>query len=100
LSTLRHPVERASCPDRVRVGVLFGDIRGFTAFCESAEPEETIEVPQTCHEEMSQLISAHGAGVDPRLGYGIMALFNDPLPCDDPAGDAVRLAISKRARTR
>lgn len=83
---------------RALLGVLFCDIRGFTAFCETAEPEETIEVLQTYHEEMGKLINAHGAGVDHRMGDGIMVLFNDPLPCDDPAGDAVRLAIAMRAR--
>ena len=83
---------------RALLGVLFCDIRGFTAFCETAEPEETIEILQTYHEEMGKLINAHGAGVDHRMGDGIMVLFNDPLPCDDPAGDAVRLAIAMRAR--
>ena len=83
---------------RALLGVLFCDIRGFTAFCETAEPEETIEVLQTYHEEMGKLINAHGAGVDHRMGDGIMVLFNDPLPCEDPAGDALRLAIAMRAR--
>jgi class 3 adenylate cyclase len=83
---------------RALLGVLFCDIRGFTAFCETAEPEETIEVLQTYHEEMGKLIDGHGAGVDHRMGDGIMVLFNDPLPCDDPAGDAVRLAIAMRDR--
>jgi len=83
---------------RALLGVLFCDIRGFTAFCETAEPEETIEVLQIYHEEMGKLINAHGAGVDHRMGDGIMVLFNDPLPCDDPAGDAVRLAVAMRAK--
>lgn len=82
---------------RALLGVLFCDIRGFTAFCETAEPEETIEVLQTYHEEMGKLINAHGAGVDHRMGDGIMVLFNDPVPCKDPAGDAVRLAIAMRS---
>lgn len=83
---------------RALLGVLFCDIRGFTAFCETAEPEETIEVLQNYHEEMGKLINDHGAGVDHRMGDGIMVLFNDPLPCDDPAGEAVRLAIAMRAQ--
>jgi len=83
---------------RALLGILFCDIRGFTAFCETAEPEETIEVLQTYHEEMGKLIVAHGAGVDHRSGDGIMVLFNDPLPCDDPAGDALRLALAMRER--
>jgi GAF domain-containing protein len=90
--------EKMLSSHRALLGVLFCDIRGFTAFCETAEPEETIEVLQTYHEEMGKLINAHGAGVDHRMGDGIMVLFNDPLPCDDPAGEALRLAIAMRAR--
>ncbi len=90
--------EKLLSSHRALLGVLFCDIRGFTAFCETAEPEETIEVLQTYHEEMGRLINAHGAGVDHRMGDGIMVLFNDPLPCDDPAGDAVRLAMAMRER--
>ena len=81
---------------RALIAVLFCDIRGFTAFCETAEPEETIEVLQTYHEEMGKLINTHGAGVDHRSGDGIMVIFNDPLPCDDPAGDALRMALAMR----
>jgi len=83
---------------RALIATLFCDIRGFTAFCETAEPEETIEVLQAYHEEMGTLISAHGAGVDKRMGDGIMVIFNDPLPCEDPAGEAVRLSIAMRDR--
>ena len=83
---------------RSLIATLFCDMRGFTAFCETAEPEETIEVLQAYHEELGQLISAHGGGVDKRMGDGIMVIFNDPLPCEDPAGDAVRLAVAMRQR--
>ena len=90
--------ERMLASHRALLGILFCDIRGFTAFCEQAEPEETIEVLQTYHQEMGLLVAAHGAGVDHRMGDGIMVLFNDPLPCEDPAGEAVRLALAMRAR--
>ena len=83
---------------RALISVLFCDIRGFTAFCETAEPEETIEVLQAYHEEMGKLINSFGAGVDHRMGDGIMVLFNDPVPCADPAGTAVRLAMAMRER--
>ena len=83
---------------RALLGILFCDIRGFTAFCETAEPEETMAVLQAYHHQMGELIAAHGAGVDHRMGDGIMVLFNDPLPCDDPAGDAVRLAMAMREK--
>lgn len=81
---------------RALIAVLFGDLRGFTAFCDAVEPEEAIEVLQTYHEEMSKLIFEHNAGVDHRSGDGIMVIFNDPVPCDNPAGDALRLAIAMR----
>lgn len=97
-TVVSHGSDKLLASHRSLLGVLFCDIRGFTAFCETAEPEETIEVLQTYHEEMGKLINAHGAGVDHRMGDGIMVLFNDPLPCDDPAGDAVRLAIAMRER--
>ena len=83
---------------RALIGILFCDIRGFTAFCETAEPEETIEFLQTYHEEMGKLINAHGAGVDHRWGDGIMVIFNDPFPCEDPAGDALRLSLAMREK--
>lgn len=83
---------------RALIATLFCDMRGFTAFCETAEPEETIEVLQTYHEEMGKLMSAHGAGVDHRMGDGIMVIFNDPLPCEDPAGDALKLGLAMRDR--
>jgi class 3 adenylate cyclase len=47
---------------------------------------------------MGKLINTHGAGVDHRSGDGIMVIFNDPLPCDDPAGDALRMALAMRER--
>lgn len=90
--------ERMLGSHQALIAVLFYDIRGFTAFCETAEPEETIEVLQTCREEMGKLINAHGAGVDHRSGDGIMVIFNDPLLCDDPAGDALRMAMAMRER--
>ncbi|WP_170603427.1 GAF domain-containing protein [Ruegeria arenilitoris] len=85
---------------RALIATLFCDMRGFTAFCEAAEPEETIEILQTYHQEMSELIDQYGGGVDQRAGDGIMIIFNDPIPCDDPAGCAVQLALAMRAKMR
>ncbi len=85
---------------RALIATLFCDMRGFTAFCEAAEPEETIEVLQTYHQEMSELIDQYGGGVDQRAGDGIMVIFNDPIPVDDPAGDTVRLALAMRKKMR
>lgn len=82
---------------RALIATLFCDLRGFTAFCESAEPEEAIEVLQAYHQKMGKIIHEHEAGVDHRAGDGIMVIFNDPLPCEDPAGEAVRMAIAMRS---
>jgi len=82
---------------RAMIAILFCDIRGFTAFCESAEPEEAIDVLQTYHETLGKLIHQAGAGFDHRAGDGIMVIFNDPIPCDDPAGDALRMAVEMRS---
>ena len=83
---------------RALVSVLFCDIRGFTTFVETAEPEETIDVLQTYQQEMGKLIAVSGAGFDQRFGDGFMVVFNAPLQIDDPAGDAVRLAMAMRER--
>jgi class 3 adenylate cyclase len=90
--------DRLLSSHRALIAVLFCDIRGFTAFCEQAEPEEAIEVLQAYHEAMGELIRSHAAGVDHRTGDGIMIIFNDPLPCDDPADKALELALAMRER--
>ena len=90
--------EKLLSSHRALIATLFCDMRGFTAFCETAEPEEAIEVLQAYHEEMGALIVEYGAGVDHRSGDGIMVIFNDPLPCDRPAEDAVKLALAMRER--
>ena len=82
---------------RRRVAALFCDLRGFTAFAESVEPEEAMEVLQTYHRDMGRLIAQYGGTIDHRAGDGIMMLFNDPIPCRDPAHRAVKMAIDMRA---
>ncbi len=83
---------------RALIATVFCDLRGFTRFCESAEPEEAIEVLQAYHESMGRLIHDHGGTIDHRAGDGIMVIFNDPLECDDPAGTALAMALTMRAR--
>ena len=82
---------------RRQVAALFCDLRGFTAFSESVEPEEAMEVLQTYHRDMGEIIARYGGTIDHRAGDGIMVLFNDPIPCNDPACRAVRMAIDMRA---
>jgi len=83
---------------RSQIAALFCDIRGFTRFSETAEPEDVIAVLQTYHEEMGKLIHEFEGTIDHRAGDGIMVLFNDPLPCDDPGVQAVRMAVAMRKR--
>ena len=83
---------------RALIATVFCDLRGFTPFSETAEPEEAMQVLQAYHEAMGLLIHEHGGTIDHRAGDGIMVIFNDPLPCDDPAGTAVRMALRMRER--
>ena len=85
---------------RRRVAALFCDLRGFTAFAESVEPEEAIEVLQTYHRDMGELITNHRGTIDHRAGDGIMVIFNDPIPLKDPAHCAINLAIKMREQMR
>ena len=81
---------------RSQIAALFCDLRGFTAFSETAEPEDVIDVLQTYHEGMGRLIYDYQGTIDHRAGDGIMAIFNDPLPCEEPALQAIRLALAMR----
>jgi class 3 adenylate cyclase len=75
---------------------LFCDIRGFTRFSESMEPEEVMDVLQTYHENMGRLVAEHGGTIDHRAGDGLMVFFNDPLPCEEPEMKAIDLALAMR----
>lgn len=81
---------------RREVAVVFGDLRGFTAFSEVAEPEEVIDVLRAYHAATGDLIERHEGTLQRFLGDGVMVVFNDPLPCPDPADRAVRLAVELR----
>ena len=81
---------------RREVSVVFCDLRGFTAFSEIAEPEEVMSVLGDYHNIAGPLIEQHGGTLERFLGDGLMVLFNDPVPCDDPAEQAVRLSVALR----
>jgi class 3 adenylate cyclase len=85
---------------RCEIATLFCDLRGFTAFSETGEPEEVMEVLQRYHETMGRLIYEHDGAIDHRAGDGIMIIFNDPIACDEPALRAVRLALAMRLAMR
>jgi class 3 adenylate cyclase/ActR/RegA family two-component response regulator len=81
---------------RSKIAVLFCDLRGFTAFAETAEPEEVMALLGGFHEVVGALIHQFGATVGFFAGDGLMVFFNDPIPCPDPAARAVRLAVAMR----
>ena len=81
---------------RREVAVLFADLRGFTAFSESAEPEEVMAALREYHEVAGRLINEFAATVGFFAGDGFMVFFNDPVPCLDPAICAVRLGVALR----
>ena len=89
--------ERIFESHRRDIVVMFCDLRGFTAFSETAEPEEVMAVLRTYHEALGPLIHRHEGTLMRFTGDGLMVFFNDPLPCPDPAARAVRLAVEMRA---
>ena len=83
---------------RREVTVVFLDLRGFTAFAETSEPEELMGVLREYHAEMGKLILAHEGTLERFTGDGMMVFFNDPLPMPDAAERAVRMAVAMRDR--
>ena len=82
---------------RREVTVVFLDLRGFTAFAETAEPEEVMGVLREYHAEMGALILAHEGTLERFTGDGMMVFFNDPVPVPDAAERAVRM-VARHAR--
>lgn len=76
--------------------VLFCDMRGFTAFSETAEPEDVMAVLSEYHAALGPLIHRYEGTLDRFAGDGLIVFFNDPVPCSDPALRAVRLAVEMR----
>jgi class 3 adenylate cyclase len=83
---------------RAYITVVFFDLRGFTAFAETAEPEELIDVIGQYHAAAGELVTAHRGTLEHFAGDGIMVFFNDPVPVSEPELQAARLAIALRQR--
>jgi adenylate cyclase len=81
---------------RREITVVFCDLRGFTSFTDSSEPEEVMEVLREYHESLGELIFRHEGTIERFLGDGIMIIFNDPLPCPEHTKRAVGLALDMR----
>src|SRR5579883_2992694 len=82
---------------RREIVALMCDLRGFTAFSETAEPEDVMALLRSYHEAVGPLIFDCGGTIEGFMGDGILVFFNDPLPCPDPAVRAVNLAVAMRA---
>lgn len=83
---------------RREVSTVFCDLRGFTAFAESAEPEEVLDLLREYHREMGAIIVAHGGTLEHFAGDGMMIFLNDPKPVADHPVQAVRMAVAMRER--
>ena len=81
---------------RCAITVMFCDLRGFTAFSETTEPEEVMSVLREYHAVLGKLIHKYEGTVERFAGDAIMVLFNDPIPCSDPNQRAVQMAIEMR----
>ena len=81
---------------RRRISVMFCDLRGFTAFSETAEPEEVMEILDEYHVALGDAIRRYEGTIAYFQGDGVMVFFNDPLPQPDHAKRAVRMAIFLR----
>ena len=83
---------------RREIVVVFLDLRGFTAFSESADPEEVMGVLGEYHAAMGELITKHAGTLERFAGDGIMIFFNDPVPIPNPAAQAVSMALEMQQR--
>ncbi len=83
---------------RREVAAVFVDLRGFTAFTETSDPEDVIQVLREYHEAMGELVMAHSGTLEHFAGDGMMIYFNDPVEIDNPAGVAVTMAIGMQQR--
>jgi class 3 adenylate cyclase len=80
------------------IAVLFVDLRGFTAFAETAEPEELMGVLREYHAALGALVVEYEGTLERFTGDGMMVFFNDPVTVPNPAERAVRMALAMRER--
>jgi adenylate cyclase len=81
---------------RREIVVVFCDLRGYTAFTETAEPEEVLDFLREYHGALGPLVAQFEGTLDQFSGDGIMVFFNDPVPIPDPAERAVNMAVAMR----
>ena len=76
---------------------MFCDLRGFTAFAESAEPEEVMTVLREYHAALGRVIFAFGGTLERFVGDGLLVILNDPVPQPDHAERGLQMALAMRA---
>lgn len=81
---------------RGEVTVMFCDLRGFTAFAETAEPEEVMGILRDYHACLGELIFKYGGTLERFMGDGLLVVMNDPIPCPDHPVRTVRMAMEMR----
>jgi class 3 adenylate cyclase/HAMP domain-containing protein len=81
---------------RREVTVVFCDLRGFTSFTETTEPEEAMNVLREYHAALGELIFKYEGTLDRYAGDGVMILFNAPIQFEDHTARAVRMAVEMR----
>ena len=82
---------------RREISVVFNDLRGFTAFTDQAEPEEVMEMLHDFHALLGRIVMAHGGTLERFAGDSMMVFFNDPVPIEQHAEQAVRMALAMQA---
>jgi class 3 adenylate cyclase len=92
--------ERLLESHRREITVVFCDLRGFTAFSETSEPEEVMGVLEQYYATLWRLIAKFEGTLQQFTGDGLIVFFNDPMPCADPAARAIRMAVAMRQEVR
>ena len=85
---------------RREITVVCCDLRGFTAFAETAEPEDVWKTLEEYHDALGDLIARFEGTLERFTGDGLVVFFNDPVPCDDAPLRSVRMALAMRERVQ
>ena len=85
--------ERQLESHRQEITALFCDLRGFTGFSESSDPEDVMALLREYHAAIGKIIVRYSGTLERYAGDGVMVVFNDPIPVDDPALQAVQMAL-------
>jgi class 3 adenylate cyclase len=83
---------------RRQVAAVFLDMRGYTAFTETSDPEDVMRIIGEYHAAMGAIVMKHGGTIERFAGDGIMIFFNDPVEIDNPAAVAVQMSIEMQER--